>query len=357
MYDQRHYVPILKGKLAELTALEHVRIQDRSRMTPLVELISDDSGDVALLQSALDSLVRRLGGGWGASDRLIVDTNGAADDSPLPNGELAVRRLHDGLSEEGVQAVPTVWLDTPHAVVEEVSAIQARDKRGLCLRVVLDDLQDTGGLPEADLSALLQSCNVVPNEVDLVLDMGAVDGGSVTAYATLARMILAALPYATQWRSLTLASGAFPVNLQAFGAYSPGAAPRHDSQLWGLVSSRPLPRAPGFGDYAIAHPEAPTGGAFAPAPNLRYTTAPDWVIWKGKKGTPAGNKEFFAVCARLVDQAPNVFSGEDFSWGDEEIARCASAQGGPGGATQWRAWGTSHHLAYVIDRLATTGAP
>jgi hypothetical protein len=47
--------------------------------------------------------------------------------------------------------------------------------------------------------------------------------------------------------------------------------------------------------------------------------------------------------------------GGDFSWGDQQIAARAGGAGGPGHAANWRAWITSHHLAYVEDQLMRSG--
>jgi hypothetical protein len=49
--------------------------------------------------------------------------------------------------------------------------------------------------------------------------------------------------------------------------------------------------------------------------------------------------------------------GAQYSWGDEQIDRSANKSTGPGNATKWRAYGTSHHLAMVTDRLANLGEP
>nr|WP_323754905.1 hypothetical protein [Streptomyces albidoflavus] len=44
--------------------------------------------------------------------------------------------------------------------------------------------------------------------------------------------------------------------------------------------------------------------------------------------------------------------------GDERLEDCAvRRRDKAGGATQWRAWATSHHLAVVTSRLVRDGVP
>ncbi|MEU8460125.1 hypothetical protein [Streptomyces sp. NPDC029003] len=48
--------------------------------------------------------------------------------------------------------------------------------------------------------------------------------------------------------------------------------------------------------------------------------------------------------------------GARTSWGDARLEECATRQRAKaGGSTEWRAWGTSHHLAVVARSLMTAG--
>ena len=38
MFDHRHYVPILKGKMGEYTALAELRDEQKDSLTPLIEV-------------------------------------------------------------------------------------------------------------------------------------------------------------------------------------------------------------------------------------------------------------------------------------------------------------------------------
>jgi hypothetical protein len=110
-----------------------------------------------------------------------------------------------------------------------------------------------------------------------------------------------------------------------------------------------------FGDYAIAHP-VPTEldpRTMRMSASIRFTTDEDWLIVKGKNVRQYGFDQYFELCRTLVGLPE--YLGENFSWGDRFIARCARGSAGPGNATTCRKVGTNHHLTLVARQLATPG--
>jgi Beta protein len=86
-------------------------------------------------------------------------------------------------------------------------------------------------------------------------------------------------------RTVTLLSGAFPINLSHI---SPGLAlaPRSDWALWqGVNASRPV-RRPSFGDYTAAHPDQHLQEIdprfMQVSASIRYATDDDWLIVRGR---------------------------------------------------------------------------
>jgi hypothetical protein len=347
-----HYVPLLRAKQGELQALEHSPPSVRARMTPLVDVMAEDLDDA---ESDLDRVVARLRDGWGTTDGIVVDANSLGD-STTSSGVHVVAYLHGELDAIGVQSVPTVYLSSSATFVTEVALAAHSARRGACIRVSTDDLANTLSLT-ADINGVLAALNLQPDEIDLIIDMSVVDASTIGLHAALLGMVLPTLPHLANWRSFTLAGGAFPINLDAFSPYVPGAAPRFDAQLWRRVSSHALPRAPSYGDYGVSHPLSVAAGPWRGAPNLRYTLADDWYVLKGRANSSRGNFDFHDLCAQAAATTPNVLRPATFSWGDAEVQRCAAGQGGPGGGTQWRAWSTSHHLSVVTERLANLGVP
>ncbi|MEV4820115.1 beta family protein [Micromonospora tulbaghiae] len=121
------------------------------------------------------------------------------------------------------------------------------------------------------------------------------------------------------------------------------------------VKIQPEPRGQFSG--GADNPAMQTTGARGPLPSLRYTAGEDWWIYRWARHETGGNDSFYDLCQALISSDHWPAEGPDYSWGDSELARCARRQPGPGSATQWRAWGTSHHLAHVTSELASLPAP
>jgi hypothetical protein len=155
---------------------------------------------------------------------------------------------------------------------------------------------------------------------------------------------------------VTVAGGAFRKSLQGLASDGVTALPRRDARLWCQVRDERPDRPPDFGDYGIAHPAL--GGANWPStPNLRYTAAGDWQVYRQRTPPELGHERFCEICRQVIAGDHFPPEGEAFSWGDEQIGIRARDHTKPGNPSKWRGFGTSHHLAVVIDRLARLGEP
>lgn len=366
--DYRHYIPILKGRLGEFTALSHVDADHLDRMTPLLEVVPgavefDDDGDPTAASVSLDlsRFTDRIVGRW-ANRRVIVD---AALVPGSPAGRPPIVELLDGLHRRGQRVIPTVRPSDDDDIVTQVrEAMQAggQPAPGACIRLAGEDLDDTNvPIPEA-LDRVVRLLRIEPGAVDLVLDFAAIADEQAAAFASrIARLIVGELPYVDDWRTVAVAAGAFPTDLNSVQPNVLSSLTRHDAAIWRGIRSRVAGRVPSFADYAIAHPVMPATAGFAPAPQLRYTAEQEWLVMKGRKSDRRGAKQFFDIC-RTVAAHPEFTP--DLSWGDRRIALATAADDdalqanpGTGNAMVWRAIGTSHHLAFVVSRLANHDEP
>jgi hypothetical protein len=157
------------------------------------------------------------------------------------------------------------------------------------------------------------------------------------------------------WRSVTLASGAFPVSISDLPLGTSTPLPRWDAVLWTELAGTPIGRQDvGYGDYVVSNPEPSRG--FAPLPNLRYTAKRHWHVYRYPKSPDGGMRTFRDLCLAVISSNHWPAQGRDFSWGDEQVQLCAQGFK-TGNPAMWRAFGTSHHLAVVADRLTTLGEP
>ena len=352
MTDATRYVPILKGKAGELDGLRDVQLRTRQEMRPLVEVVPpDDLDDMASTEKACRQTTTKLQARY--VDPVMLDA-GLFDLSIMHAGQTALGMLLDAAADAGLRAQPVIRVGDPAGAVRDAGAAHSRYQRGITVRLVGEDLDEDPDDLDPALDAILAGANVPRNEVDLVLDLGAVDSEvAVRGGARLVTSLMRDLPSITDWRSVTVASGAFPVDLSQFSPNVIGERPRLDAQLFDLVRGRRLPRQPDYGDYAIAHPLLTTGVPFSPPPQLRYTTADHWLVLKGRRNDPRANAQFHDICTRIA--AHPEFAGIPLGQADARIA--AGSPQGPGNGTTWRMLGTTHHLDLVAMRLTTLGEP
>jgi len=347
------YVPILKGKRGEFTALRNVSPRTQVDIRPVLEVVPDGRlRDVmeTFRQHAWDQLPRGL--------EVAVDC-GALWQAGRVGGVFTGHSMN-WLSEAfGAWLLPMVPVFRPHdppGCLAEIRDVQRAHGLGAVLRL------DVLGLPE-DLAAgsrtvhgVLHTVRLAPEQVDLLLDAGHVAGDAGVAQAVPA--MLHALDWARRapWRHTVVAAGAFPRSLRGLPRGRPNRLHRWDAELWRKVARSFEDVPPDFGDYGVSHPAMPTGGWRA-NPNLRYTAGEDWQVYVESRQRP-GNDDFFTICRHLVGSPYWPAHGAAASWGDAHIDLCArGARSKAGGPTEWRAWATSHHLAVVTDALQSVGEP
>ena len=211
---------------------------------------------------------------------------------------------------------------------------------------------------EAQIKSLLKFLAVDASKVDLIVDFGP----SVPSRAALPYQINA-LPLLKSWRTLTVASSSFPVNMENVARNSIVEFERREWTAWTFLRSKAkmVERMPTFADYAINHPELTEidPRIMRMSPNIRYTSEANYVIAKGeayprkkdpkkKTGVAAGDQ--YPRLAQMIMNHPS-WRNKKFSWGDSFIEEC-SRKARVGSATNWRAVGTCHHIASVVQQIA-----
>lgn len=342
------YMPILKAKLGEFLAWRNSKIAVRSLTQPIFEIVPNR--DPA---SNLNTFVRRVSSNWPQGKVVTVDTS--ALDQSVVNGSadkptMWIARV---LRDHDIPVRPVVYLDDNADVLIDAAAIHQLHRHGICLRVRPTSKDPLVVTSSTTIPRHLMAIGFVPSDIDLLIDFQYVD--NVQAIAPIATKIIQWAAATGNWKSVTVAAGAFPASISHLPAGTHTPLARHDASLWrNLVADDNLPIQLNYGDYGVTHPAVSAAIPFAPNPSLRYTYMDVWWVWREQRERP-GNQSFYTLCERVIHSPAWV--DEHFSWGDQQIYRCAKNIGGPGAATQWLAYGTSHHLATTTTRLATLGEP
>jgi hypothetical protein len=351
MFDRWHYVPVLRWKVGERTALARLPEDARRPVTPLIELpLSQLLGKRRKRprspQQYLEEMAADFVGMWG-SNPVFVDFAFVAD-YRLANHQHALTVLGDTASSRGAHVIPVTGLGRPLEYQRAVRQLVSNESQGVAIRLFLQDMEDGLG---SRLDELLSTVGADAQATDLLIDCSVL-AGLVQNYKELLRGI----PSIREWRSLTLIAGAFPKDLSG---YMPGEhrLKRIDWSSWRdqfADNGSSVVRAPAYGDYATLHAtfEEPPRGA-NPSASIRYATDEDWLIMRGeslrKPGGP-GPAQWIAEAQLLCEK--HEYQGPDYCWGDRFIYEKAEATNGPGSTTQWLAATVNHHLTLVARQIS-----
>jgi hypothetical protein len=353
MFNDRHYVPVLRWKTAELGALKDLRAAERASLTPLFEPIPktfhasarNPSGDIRL---ATAEILQKLDACWGRAHFFIDFLH--LPEGRVPDAASALRMFSRLASRYGLAMIPVTGLNRPTSYDSEVSETAAHLRSGVCLRLSRHDVSGTDFLTK--LQRQLHSLNLRPPDVDLVIDL--VVSTDELRLVTLCRTI----PELRHWRSFTILSGSFPRDLSGI-TVGQHLLPRLEWQRWrDQIQTPPAPaRKPAFGDYTIQHSiyvAPPTFANFSAS--IRYCAEDYWVVMRGEGVLNEGGAGYdqWPANAQLLCDRPE-FCGPSFSSGDSYIVERAAHPERTGNATTWLRAGINHHLTYVVHQLASLG--
>jgi hypothetical protein len=345
------YQPILKAKPAEFSAWEHASTAVRSASSPLFELAPSDK-----LENYLKTFVKSAEKSLAAGEIITVDAAAVHQDRAWASGKpRIIEWLGSELAAKSVTLRPVARLTDSVTVLSDIAAVAKIHGAGVTLRLGTDTDDPDLTAFRAVLPSLLTALGIDESKLRLLLDF---------RYVSTAKDISRALPVLNSWlawisahpnpfASIHAGAGAFPAVISGLPVATRNLVERLDAAFFNAAT---IPKVVdlGFADYTVNHPVIGPVIPRAPLPSMRYLADDEWLVRRESKSA-IGNQAFFTVCGAIVGDSS--WKGAGYSWGDQEIERSSLRIGGAGTATHWRAYGTSHHLASIVDRLATLGAP
>lgn len=356
------YVPILKAKLGEFSALADLAPAIKPSIVPLLEVPPipwdyENEAPAKAIDAHVGPVVEKIRTSWGSAQIAYLDLDLLADEV-LASGTHPVEALFGEAAAAGLMLIPVAGVDRSAADIAAVAAVVARDGRGMCLRLVPDDLlPGQGPSLSSRIDAVLAGTGTTPPTVDLILDLGAIPTGQAAVLTIAWSAVIPTLPYLDQWRTFTLAATAFPAALTGMPGGSITPLTREEWQLYQTLVGSPLARRPDFGDYAIAHPELADVDPrlMQMSASIRYATDSEWLIVKGRSVRRLGFEQTREL-SRLLLARPEARPAAHCA-GCSYITRRATGAVSSGNATTWRRVGTIHHLTTVVEQLTILNAP
>lgn len=348
------YVPVLKIKRGEKSALGQLNSRTRAQVTPLLECVERRPDKSPTVEGHLDTMFNGLAESVRHFSQCFLDAG-----ELTPDGAAAKQEAFDRAAQAGINFTPVTGLSR----LEDRAAVVSYRSKGLALRVKREELEH-GDLSRR-LPDFLSRHEISPDEVDLILDLGSVEELVLAGISAMTAAFLAEIPTHQRWRTLTVLACAFPCSMGIVNRNSHVDVERTDWVAWkeGLFARRSeLERLPAFGDYAIQHPSGVEG--FDPktmsiSAAIRYAVDDNWLLVKGEstKLRPA-SQQFPDLATRLVyGHLSSRFAGAGHCAGCGAIKDAADGAERLGSPEVWRRIGTIHHITRVVQDLNSLPLP
>jgi hypothetical protein len=256
MFGPSHYVPILRWKQAERFALRYLHEEDRKSITPLIELtpltfksrntaehVATPLDPAQVVHQEAKKLLESC-----PNFPFFLDLRHVAVDVVRTRAKVhALEYFAEVGRSYKLALVPVTGLSRTKEYQASVAAIVKDDKRGICLRLTPADIIEAGFT--RSIRALLKSLRLTEDAIHLLVDYEANDPAVPSV-----DLLLATIPNLGKWQTLSVASGAFPPDLQGF---EPGnrRIPRTDWLAWkkAVSTTKNGIRKPSFSDYTIQY--------------------------------------------------------------------------------------------------------
>ncbi len=360
MRMNKSYVPCLRWKQGEYQALYRLSSTARNLIIPVIEVAEigfdfEKQENSKTIDEHLRDFATRVKGKWG-KDECFVDMHLIEPTERMANGQHTTTFVFDDLRMKGVQAIPVIGVANDSQVRSSVYKTIKIDGRGLCMRINLEETAEPNLTDK--VKTLLQECNVLAEQCDLILDLGVPNFEPLDGFAGLLDIIITNLPYLNKWRSFGLLGTSFPSSLSGINS-GLSTISRNEWRLYKKLTKHlktSHTRIPCFGDYAINNPEISMVDPrhMKPKANIRYTTSDNWLIARGQNVRDYGYSQHKELCNLVIDSGD--YYGHPFSKGDKYIYDCAQGNVSTGNLTTWRWVGTNHHLEMVSRESAKFAA-
>ncbi len=357
----QHYIPCLRWKLGEYQAVSKLTPSARNSIMPIIEIPEqgydfEKKQNTKTLDEHLKLFTARVKTKWGTTSECFLDMHHIPQSESLADGRSPAEFVFYDLKATKVRFIPVTRLHEFSLYETTLHNFVNKEKHGLCLRVSLDEF----GEDDFEIMAedFLNSFGLAFIDCDLILDLGAINFDPILVFSSLLTDMMKSKPRLKQWINFGIIGTSFPQTLAGI-TQGLSSLPRKE---WILYKSllenlqKEGVRIPFFGDYTINHPEVQSidPRKIKPSANVRYTIDDKWLISRGQNVRDYKFNQFTQLCQLIVNT--KHYCGQQYSYGDDYIFRCAQGTAKTGNLSTWREVGTNHHIEMVVRDLSNFAA-
>jgi hypothetical protein len=348
------YVPILKGKRGELSALERLAPATQKGIFPLVDVPRPKPK--ASPEVALERAITTIARNW--HHPLFFDLFDFDLSIRTSAGLHPMRVAMEQLASRNRVAIPVTGFDRDDTYWHAAVAGARGHQLGLCIRLQADDIEEPTSTVHA-IRSRLHSHRFTAEEVDVLLDLRSLADKDIGYFQAATLDAIKVLAAEFPFRRIIFAASSMPRSITEVKHNSTGFIGREELGMWRFLLSA-TSRAPSvvLGDYGVVHPDFVDPIA---SPNvnakIRYATEAGWLVFRGQSLTkPPKYQQYHALARRVVEHSD--YRGVAFSWGDNYIHSCAHERCSSGSLTTWVTVDTNHHIELTLQSVrSVVGAP
>lgn len=350
------YVPILKAKRGEFSALQNLPSHVANRIIPLMDLPCPDAKYVGTLQDYVAKTVRNCGAAW-SNKPAFVDITKWRPNARVESGMHVLEHALSQLVNNGVLVRPVVgydrWDDAEYS--QSLRSASASHANEFCLRLDAEAIEDMGDPEyfEERLEDISSTLGLRPDNCHILIDLGDLTKASVPDVLTdtdFAVTYLKRLGYSR----IVVAGGSMPalVNEAVGKPDQVGTVHRIEMLVWKAVWRAGSDNDAIYGDYGIRNPNA-MDGIISRHNNgkIRYTISNQFFILRGRSKQLERLGLQQKALSRLLTGSTH-YMGPTFSWGDSRVMVISDpASACMGAPADWIGFDTNHHIHAVVAEI------
>lgn len=335
------YVPILRGKDGEFAALQNLDEAALSQICPLVQFLPDTN--INRKGDYIKKVTSNLVNAWNFDGNLMYfDVSYLADINIITN-------LANILKGNDINIIPVLDPNSNEKYLELIP--HGFLDKGVCIRI--KRACATPRTLRNTIDATLMRYNIKSSEIDLLIDLEYIDDlNDLPVFQNTFLRLFESIKNPEDYRRIIIGDGSFPIDVAAFPPDKITSIPRIEWYFWRSVNKELDGFPIIYADYGNIHPKYdPYAQAFEGSCTIKYSSDRGFHIFRGKKasGHPDGGRQYHQKSRELIDS--KFYDGKDFSWGDENIFKCANEEITPGNSGTWVKYTFNHHFMKIISLL------